>query len=1343
VAAPSCSLSISLADEATAAIKLSWQSVSGRTPNEKLERVVINLYSPRLRNSGRAASGLAGLLMALLTMVAAHGQQRRASLIDLATGDAGSLTKALRAQGLDVVQQDRASRTFTGSLIVLEATGTSLDDGTVDALEKFVQRGGSLLLAPDRLPGKAPIQLAPITPTTSWETQASSEGRPLRFDAIEASGFDPEIFGASSPAGVKLPYFFHIQPLSTAERGVARYDRYTQQATVAGPAHKAGEFFWTRRLLNRDWRVRVRGNDRRSSPLLITGSYGAGRVAVFASGLTGDDPSLAAMWSPVIAWLTHTEAPRGDEPAAGAVEVTTTPVLATATAAGKLRVTLKNRTSAKLDVQVLGRILTWEGALVGDDLVSAEIAANGSTAVELAMPAPGPEQYQAVDWRQAFVVRLGVLSSSGATLLAESVVKEDVTPAASLELQTDNLYHVTYPFSGAPGLKTDPMPVRMGMDVRQYAYLPSGTVHATAVLTNGVRNIAPLATVTDETTPGNPSLVAINDLGTEAAKPPRGPVEGYGMWIGKAGVENVLHLRFPAPVTVTAVTLVGSPTKVRDFLAHNPGAVSIECDGKVVARQPDLDTRFPVDDGLVRLNISPQQATEITVRMPWVELVAQKTKRSVPWLGEIEIEGSVLPLPPELKGDATLVLRDAWSATETVVGRRTVSIAPGGRLVWNQAVKLPANNMGMYQLQLRFAGLTKTLPVLTIQPAKTLIAVESLHPPDEAAAGFLTTKGLRNLFTLDAGTRDATSPWETPDDLVFAYSRQLKQIDSSSRSWSDWLYLTNSDLRHYTTPWTIFPNGSSVFAEGNVNLVSMVKRHPHYATSATVGFGFSDRWDSGPSLATMFSWQEIVAFDEHLRAGGKEGLTGLTHADLCRDINTHHAAEWAAWQEQHYVATVEMLQKDFEKDGKELTISGQGIPMTSNADATIISRTVKGMSSDNTWGMENEDILYTTGRQLANQAFNPEWKLGFNFVWGWDTTTLNNAYWFSPVGTTESSRRHYYDMAWRGLLNEEGKYQSSFTYGYGKNGGSAWTMALNDYQQNWNAQERFSLIYPEKPLGAGLIVSSSLVDSPNSVMFDGGGMGTGGSAETLIRQVATTFENLTKGGLSIPFTGNIQGLRHWTGDSPLIVEDLTTVTTEEVDILRSLAERGVRIAGFAGHGSLNAPVAALFGVNSDGVAVSAAPSGTAGQYTLLEHGNLLYLPLRSDQLTPAMSVLLAPTLQRWLKMPVVLPEGTLGYAFVSGGRSMIVLEDWQEKARMLSLRMRANGTRAHAVSLNDHNSLAIHREGPDWVVDVPIRPGDGEVVVIQEDGVEAVHAAMTTKPAAMTTKPDVIGPGRK
>ena len=92
-----------------------------------------------------------------------------------------------------------------------------------------------------------------------------------------------------------------------------------------------------------------------------------------------------------------------------------------------------------------------------------------------------------------------------------------------------------------------------------------------------------------------------------------------------------------------------------------------------------------------------------------------------------------------------------------------------------------------------------------------------------------------------------------------------------------------------------------------------------------------------------------------------------------------------------------------------------------------------------------------------------------------------------------------------------------------------------------------------------------------------------------------------------------------------------------------------------------------------------------------------------------------PLLRRHLKQAFVFPAGTSGYAFRSNDRAFVVVEDYREEPRAGKLRVisqgRAKGLRA--VDCNDHRSLKVEREGNDWLVALPIRPGDGLLVLIE------------------------------
>ena len=89
---------------------------------------------------------------------------------------------------------------------------------------------------------------------------------------------------------------------------------------------------------------------------------------------------------------------------------------------------------------------------------------------------------------------------------------------------------------------------------------------------------------------------------------------------------------------------------------------------------------------------------------------------------------------------------------------------------------------------------------------------------------------------------------------------------------------------------------------------------------------------------------------------------------------------------------------------------------------------------------------------------------------------------------------------------------------------------------------------------------------------------------------------------------------------------------------------------------------------------------------------------------------------RVLFLPITFPTGTAGYGFTCQGLRCIVVEDWLEQGRTVSLRLRATPgmSAVHAVAVNDHLPLATRRDGDDWVIELPLRPGDGELVAIME-----------------------------
>jgi hypothetical protein len=350
-------------------------------------------------------------------------------------------------------------------------------------------------------------------------------------------------------------------------------------------------------------------------------------------------------------------------------------------------------------------------------------------------------------------------------------------------------------------------------------------------------------------------------------------------------------------------------------------------------------------------------------------------------------------------------------------------------------------------------------------------------------------------------------------------------------------------------------------------------------------------------------------------------------------------------------------------------------------------------------------------------AYDPWWGLGSNFPWGWNSSILDNPFWFAAPGTTEPSRRHEYERAWRATIDDTGGYRSMFTYGFGMNGGFSYVMNQDDWQQNWYAQERSSLIYPDGPIGAGLVISTAAMDDPSTVLFSGGGMGDS-PAQHAVDVISPIFGKLQHAGLSIPFAASISSVSKWKGRAPLIVADLSAVSDAEVAKLRDLVNAGDPIAAFQGSGHLSNAAANLFSVNADG---SSAGGEAVGQPTsglklpVIAHGSTLFIPADGNNLQVDDLRALAPLLASHLHLPIQFPEGTAGYGFTASGISYIVVEDWLEQGRNLTIRVHAGpGKTARAVNVNDHQPLTVHRDQNDWVIDLPMRPADGVLIALSE-----------------------------
>jgi len=304
-----------------------------------------------------------------------------------------------------------------------------------------------------------------------------------------------------------------------------------------------------------------------------------------------------------------------------------------------------------------------------------------------------------------------------------------------------------------------------------------------------------------------------------------------------------------------------------------------------------------------------------------------------------------------------------------------------------------------------------------------------------------------------------------------------------------------------------------------------------------------------------------------------------------------------------------------------------------------------------------------------------------------------------------------YDRAFRATIRPDGTYGSMHTYGYNSNAGDANTLSTPDFN-DWNRVKTLhSLLTPEMPLGAGLVIANSYLDDPKNTRFSGSDPFGADEVKTVSRAV----ELLQNEGLSLPFSANALCLEKWKGSAPLIILNLHRFTEPEIGILRQAAARGMKLVAFGVGQPLPPGAAALFGVTTDGAPATGTKIGEVSGAPIVAAPGRLFIPLDPDKMTPEETRKIAPLLRSALDATLTFPQGTTGYGFISNGRAFIVVEDWLEKPRTVGLRVRGNPRwhKLRAVDVNDHGSLATRRDGGDWVIELPLAPGTGVLVAME------------------------------
>ena len=105
--------------------------------------------------------------------------------------------------------------------------------------------------------------------------------------------------------------------------------------------------------------------------------------------------------------------------------------------------------------------------------------------------------------------------------------------------------------------------------------------------------------------------------------------------------------------------------------------------------------------------------------------------------------------------------------------------------------------------------------------------------------------------------------------------------------------------------------------------------------------------------------------------------------------------------------------------------------------------------------------------------------------------------------------------------------------------------------------DRHSLIAPDGPLGAGIIISTARFSDASGAAFSGSGGNGKGPADAQVRDVSSVVRALHDAAISVAFSGNAAMLDKWQGSAPLILLDLCRFSDAEVAKLADLVARGV------------------------------------------------------------------------------------------------------------------------------------------------------------------------------------------
>ena len=1217
--------------------------------------------------------------------------------VNLNAGKAGSLRQGAEAAGLSVDFTAKPDFAALPDVLVWQADdkGARLTEEQFAKIADHVRLGHSLLVTVAPLPGVDAFRFTPISPTTAWQTLIPKNYRGGAAPEIGCGEHDARFF--KEAPSFRVPFRYRMRTIDAAELGETRFEKLARKIPYLNIPAAAGEPFVNRPLLNRDWSVRLHAAGDAHDALLMTGRYGAGRVAVFASS---GESGTTAFWRDVFAFLAEKPVLRKDPPKVSGI------AFASEERSRTITVHADNAADAPVSLPVLARVSAWNGEYVGDYKTFLKLPAGGGGNAKITIPDAGRFRPQALDFFRGYSVRVAVCAPDYTRTLAESSLLLDSSSPLQVELLAPELGSAENPLPG-PAANLLKMPDRGGVHVGEYTFRPNETRKFTVSVQNARKNLAPRAKVAAPDAPVPAAAAVLNNYACSQMAP-RDFVTVAGFCEGNRDADTTVVFTFPRETELDGAEIL-CPRAPKPRQLASPGAVTLLADGVEAAAWDDLDKRFAQRPGFAALDWPRRSAREW--RLVFHPRAAPpESERIAPRLGEIRLFG-----PSGASRDITLdfdVVVRPFGGEEIKLDSHLSETVPANsgftREIDVTMPKLrPGERLGAGRVELTYNGKTVAYVPYLLSAGED----GSYLPARNDAAGKVQTlnhtvsRGLRNWVPDGAGSREAPGSWQTNGDLVFAYSRRLNQTSMNAATDPARLFLSEQGFTHWCNPWGRVPAGDRFMEAAQETFLEKLTNSPAWKDSSAFVYGFGDRWDTGPAANMLYSWQELVEFDRHLKAHGERGLLGRTYRELKEEVGLVMSHPFLAWEFRNYLDNFRQLRDQIESRGKTASFAGQGMPLVPPQCVKELGEKFCGMSDDDTWGAIEEDFPLTVARQMALKAFNPMWKLNCNFVWGWDNAVYVNPHWWMPIGVTETSRRHSTTRNWRIAVEDDGTCASIHGTGFGMNGYSSPLQDENDWQQNWYAAERLVRIRPDGPIGMGLCVGAGVLTDENAFVFSGGGMGGSKTADDLLARSYRIVGEMHRRRVGVPFAANATALANAMFREPLLVPMPSTFSEKERVFVADWAKRRGPIL-FITDGQAIAPeFAELF------AEAETSPADNAISYS--RYGVMIDRAL--EKITTLDWDVAAAIVRARFDTGTIFPEGVSGYGFTSGGRRFVAVEDLREEGREVTVKVRAaRRGEAIAMEFNEHRALDVARDGDYWRVTLPLKRGDGNLIMIEE-----------------------------